>query len=166
MEIKKIIFSFLIVDAIFAIFIFLYGGESWFLNSQIAFFSSIGVTISSFYSYQKMILSKMENGLIPKERDILDKIDDKYELYDEEDKNREIKEEKRVSKTIKESIGTLKLTSKAFLSIYRILAYLLVILGFFILQKSNIFIILPYLLGLIVVPFVATFSFLIIKREE
>lgn len=152
--IKKLLFTFLIIDFFLLIISYFIGGFGWILNSQIAFFSSLFVTFASFNSYKKMIEARVEVGDIPLQRDELDKIDDPHELYDEE---------KKKTINIKENIKNLKTTAPATFSIYRIGAYLTLFLSFLFLTQNSLFLIMPYLIGLLIVPLTTTFSLIFIN---
>ena len=70
-------------------------GKNWLISSQSAFFASLLVTISSFFGYKKLIEKKVASGDIPKEdRDDFEIIDDKHDLYKEEDFQEVIKQER------------------------------------------------------------------------
>ena len=107
-----------------------------------------------------MIEARVQLGNISIQRDELDKIDDRHELYDEEkkDPNEVFAEEKKKSMDIKQNIQNLKITSPATFSIYRIGAYLTLFASFLFLAKNSLFLIAPYLIGLLIVPLVTTFS--------
>ena len=57
-------------------------GDLLLINTQVAFVCSMIIIFASFFSYKDMIEKRLENGEIPEERDELDKIDDKYGLFD------------------------------------------------------------------------------------
>ncbi|MBN2815919.1 MAG: hypothetical protein JXQ67_04500 [Campylobacterales bacterium] len=92
-----------------------------------------------------MILSKVESGEYEEEReDILDTIDDKYGLYDEQvlnelpaeelDLKTIVKEEKAKIKTF--SFSSMKHGLKGGFSLYRLIPYLFLILGFIALKNN------------------------------
>ena len=166
-DIKRVFYIFLIVDLFLSIISYFVGQFNWVINSQIAFFSSLLVTFASFDSYKKMIEARIENGEIPIDRDELDMIDDKYELFEEKKDFKEVfKEEKKRAKNIKQSISNLKKSSSAIFSFKRVGSYVLLFVGFIFLVKNSLFEMTPYLIGLLIVPFVSTFSFLIIKSNK
>jgi hypothetical protein len=160
-KIKKIVFSYLFAD-LALILLSIWQGSSWLINTQIAFFSSLVVTLASFFSYKKMVSSKTEAFEASDERDEIDKIDDKFELFTdtEEDKKEEdfkeiFKKEKKLVSRV--SFSNLKNSYKGALSLYRLAAYLFLAVGFLYLQRHGILNIMPYFLGLFVVPFVSVF---------
>ena len=159
MSIKKYLLSYLAVDSLVA----LYGafkGSAFLISSQVGFFSTIFITLSSYQSYKKMVESKLARGDIPKqERDLLDKIDDRFELYDEADEEEKdfkeiIKEERKKLKGFKSSIESVKKTFFAFISPLRIFSYLFLILSFLYLNTHHLLNIYAFVLGISVVSIV------------
>ena len=127
----------------------------FFLNAQIAFLSSLVILLGSMYSYQKLVAQRVESEMfVDDERDDLDKIDDKYELFDEsevqEQSVEEIKavlqEEKKQLKS--DSFKNIKASSGATVSLFRIVPYLFLVIGFIGLQNNHRLELLPYLLFL------------------
>jgi len=169
-EIKKLLYIYFIVDFILLVISYFIGGVSWLINSQVAFLTSLIVTLASFDSYKKMIEARVANGEVPIQRDELDEIDDKFELFEEEESLKDhkdiFKEEKKKALNMRQSITNLKKSSPAIFSFKRVGSYGLLFIGFISLAKSSLFIITPYLIGLLIVPFVSSFSFLIIKNKE
>ena len=162
--IKKLLILFLITDLLLLIIAFFVGGQGWVINTQVAFVSSLLVTFGSFNSYKKMIESRVATGEIPIQRDVLDEIDDKYELYDEDKKvDKILVEEKKKALDIKANIQNLKTTAPATFSLYRIGGYLVLFGSFVFLAENSLFIITPYLIGLLIVPLMTTFSLFFIK---
>jgi hypothetical protein len=115
--------------------------------------------LGSMYSYKKLIDSRVETGEMHYD-DPLDKIDDPYDLYDDNETISEkaevnseevdlvqyIKDEKKRHKT-----NSVKNTSKAapaLVSLYRVVPYIILILGFIGLNNNKILILMPYLMGL------------------
>ncbi len=157
-SIKKFLALLLVVDTALIV-ISLYIGENWLISSQSAFLASLLVTISSFYGYKKMVEKKIASGDIPKEeRDELEIIDDKYNLYEKESLKEVIKEERAKIVSFKQSILNLGKTSSGALSIFRLLAYGTLVLSFLYLNRQELLNIGGYLVGLAVVPFVAIIS--------
>jgi len=146
----------------------------WLLNIQVAFFSSLFITIASFFSYKKNVQNRLENfdnsTILNKDRDEIDKIDDSYDLYSE---YKEVSKDELNTQKIKEIInkekGKLKrnffkntlFSMGGFLSIYRILGYICLVFGFFSLANNNIFVPLAFIIGLSIVPIGVLFSKLI-----
>jgi hypothetical protein len=128
---------------------------SFFLNAQVAFLSSFIILLGSMYSYKKLVMHRIENEMfVDDERDELDKIDDKHELFDElvveEHSVLEIKnalnEEKKQLKS--NNFKNVKASSGATVSLFRIVPYLFLVVGFIGLQNNHLLQLLPYLLFL------------------
>ena len=170
MMIRKFGKIFLIVDLAVIVFCLISANYIWLINTQVAFISSVIITIGSFLGYKRNIEKRVENStdeaLISDDRDKIDEIDDPYDLYSEikqapakelsvEEIKQILKEEK--VKVKRNSIKNTIFSASGFASIYRIVGYVSLILGFFILKNNGLFDAYSYLAGL----FVVTFSVLV-----
>lgn len=152
----------------------------WFLNSQVAFIGSLCVTIASFLSYRKNIQNRLSNldtsrDMMTEDRDKIDEIDDPYDLYSEYE---EIPEEELTPAKIKEIIDAEKknvtknsfkntlFSVGGFVSIYRIAGYAFLIFGFFALKNNELFLPIPFLIGLGVVPISVLAAKFIFKTNQ
>lgn len=153
---KAISIVFIVEILILAISIF---SLEIFTNVQVAFLSSFLVIVGSSLAYSKMVVGKIESENFEDDRDILDEIDDPYELYseDEIDKNIPIedldfkaivKEEKAKIKTF--SFSSIKHGAKGSVSVYRIVPYIFLILGFIALKNNEILNLAYYLPSLLI----------------
>lgn len=154
---------------VFLIALSSYMGGLWLLNTQAAFICSMLITYASFFSYKKMIDKRVEGGEKIKEQDPLDKIDDPYELFEDENEEElteelSVEEFKALVKEEKKKVGNLKQSGKNFftsmtgmLSPYRLLSYGFLFLTFLYLTRHDWFDAIPFLLGLAIVPIVSTF---------
>ncbi len=174
-EILKFAKVFIFLDLCIAIYALVFQNNLWFLNSQVAFISSLFITIATFLSYKRNIQHRISNLDLSQssdleQRDKIDEIDDPYDLYTEYD---EIPENELTAEKIREIINDEKSKVKkntfkntlfsagGFLSIYRILGYGVLIFGFFALNNNGIFLPLAFILGLGIVPLGVLFSKLI-----
>ena len=174
-EILKFAKVFILLDFCIAIYALVFQNNLWFLNSQVAFISSLFITIATFLSYKRNIQHRISNLDLSQsndleQRDKIDEIDDPYDLYTEYE---EIPENELTAEKIKEIINDEKSKVKkntfkntlfsvgGFLSIYRILGYGVLVFGFFALNNNGIFLPLAFILGLGIVPFGVLFSKLI-----
>lgn len=165
-EILKFAKVFIILDLCMVFYAFIFQNSLWLLNTQVAFLSSLFITIASFLSYKKNIENRIANLDLSKEnktedRDKIDEIDDPYDLYSEYE---EIPEEQLTPEKIKEIIqeeknkvkkNSLKnafFSATGFLSIYRILGYGILLFGFFALNNNKIFLPIAFIIGLGIVP--------------
>lgn len=107
------------------------------------------------YSYSKLIKKRVESKAY-EDKDALKKIDDPYDLYDDEeeiveDENFDLKEYIKEEKKRLKSKGTLKSTvssSPALVSAFRIVPYIVLILGFIGLKNNHLLELVPFLSGL------------------
>lgn len=178
-EILKFTKVFIILDLCIILYSFIFQNNLWFLNTQVAFFSSLFITIASFLSYRNNIQNRLSNLDLTKsnnqfeDRDKIDEIDDPYDLYTEYE---EIPESELTPEKIKEILNNEKskvkrnsfkntlFSASGFLSIYRVLGYGILVFGFFALNNNNIFIPIAFIIGLGIVPLGVLFSKLIEKK--
>ena len=151
--IKLFIFSEI---AIFSLWLYSY---TFFLNFQIAFLSSVLILLGSTYSYKRLVDNRVASEDRPDDSDLVDKLDDPFDLYSEEissvpmdaedlDLKTVVQEEK---KRLKENKQTLKNTAKstpALVSIFRVVPYLFLVLGFIGLNNNGLLSLVPFLVGL------------------
>ena len=152
------------MDILLLVFAQMQGGH-WVVNTQVAFVTSALVMGASMLSYARMVRRRLESGAIPDwdDRDVIDRLDDPHDLYNETDGEdvspvqeelsaAEIKaaiaEEKKRLKAQHRSPMALLRDSRPFMSLYRLIAYGLLLFGFFYLQGNRLFEPLPYLIGL------------------
>jgi len=164
MKMKNILNALLIVDIGIVIFTLLSGNREWFINSQIGFISSSLVMFASIVSYRNMVKSRLDNGMVVSEdnRDTIERLEDPYDLYQEgregQDVGEILKEEKAKIKQNRRSLWEVTKDSRASLSLYRLGAYGVLILGFFYLNRNGILNIPSYLVALLLPPIVVITS--------
>ncbi|MBL0721511.1 MAG: hypothetical protein JJV88_02900 [Sulfurovum sp.] len=142
-----------------------FGERYWLYTSQIGFFSSAFIISASMISYRGMV----ERGLhlnnsitIDDNRDELDKLDDPHDLYSkniEEKQNTKelvevVKDERVKLKTNRRSIKEVIKDSRASFSWLRLGAYVVLVLGFFYLNRHGYLHIPSYLISLSIPPIV------------
>ena len=161
MSIRRYLLFFIAFD-IFVLTYSYFQDRNFLISSQVGFLASLLVTLSSYFGYKRMVEHKIAIGDIPKEeRDELDKIDDKFELYDEDESDKELdfKEvvamEKAKIKGIKQSAVNLKRSFFAVISPFRLLSYLFLIASFLYLNTHHLLDIFGFLVGISVVSFVS-----------
>ncbi|MDT8339627.1 MAG: hypothetical protein RQ763_10585 [Sulfurimonas sp.] len=130
----------------------------FYINLQVAFLSSFLIIAGSAYAYRKMVKNQVALENVEEKRDILDEIEDPYELYDDfEVDNRPadeldikaiLKEEKKKIKIL--NIKDIKKGSRAGVSLFRLVPYLFLILGFIALKNNSLLDISIYLPSLLV----------------
>ena len=117
----------------------------------VGFISSVLILSATALSFSNMVKRRVANEdiALAEERDTIDKIEDPYDFYSESD-NQELslKEQKKLQKSQKISfIDSLK-SSSASLSLYRVFAYALMIIGFFYLRDNYLFNPFSYIAGI------------------
>ncbi|WP_373002357.1 hypothetical protein [Sulfurimonas sp.] len=131
---------------------------SFFINLQIAFLSSLFIILGSSYAYRKMVDTQVASDMVDEKRDILDEIEDPHELYEEDSINYApveeldlraiVKEEKKKIKTF--SLESMKHGAKGSSSLFRLVPYLFLVLGFIALKNNQLLDIAIYLPSLLV----------------
>ena len=131
---------------------------TFYMNLQIAFLSSFFIMLGSMFAYKQMVNNKIETKNIEEKRDLLDEIEDPYELYDDEvineapadelDLKEIVKEEKKKIKII--NLKSMKEGSSAGFSLFRLVPYIFLFLGFIALANNQLLDIAIYLPSLLV----------------
>jgi len=152
----------LLADLLLVIAAVLLGGEKWVYNTQIGFISSSLIMLASIISYRRMVKTRVEHGIITHDdsKDVIDKVEDPYDLYSEEIPQEEkdedlaqvVKEERKKLKQNRRSLAETLKDTKAALSLYRLGAYAMLILGFLYLNRHELLHIPSYLLALGIPP--------------
>jgi len=146
-----------IVDIVLILFSILFFDIKMLWNTQIGFLSASLVMLASMGSYKRMVDARVEKSIlaIDDSRDTIEKLEDPYDLYSEaskEEREKEIydtlKEEKARLKRQRRSIMQTARDTKAALSLHRIVAYVVLVVGFFYLNRHGLLDIPSYLLAL------------------
>ena len=172
---KETIVVLVVVDLVIVLLLYFFGAEHWLVNSQVAYISSSLVMFGSMLSYKGMVKQRLGAGAIPDdERDTLDKLEDPYDLFDDEVKKEE-EQEKTLVEVVKEERANLKKSrrsvwettkdAKPAFSFYRLAAYGGLILGFFYLNSNKFLLLTPYLIFLMI-PTVIIVILLLRQSEE
>jgi hypothetical protein len=132
-----------------------------FVNFETAFFSALLVILGSIYSYRSLVMKQVASAEVTYQEDAIDRIEDPFDLYDEEsagetqegareevDFKTLIKEEKQRLKSSKKGVENMKKSAPAMISVYRLVPYGILALGFVALKNNGILALWPYLLGL------------------
>jgi len=130
-----------------------------FINIQVAFMSSLFIIIGSSIAYRSMVQNQVQSETYEDKRDLLDEIEDPHELYDDKvnDEVREgalgyepindapveeldlkaiVMEEKAKIKTF--SLSSIKHGARGSVSLFRLLPYLFLVLGFIALKNNEV----------------------------
>jgi len=150
---KIIFFNIFIVDLFVVIGLFFYDIK-YLINSQVAFLTSLFIYIATFLSYKKNVLQNIQN-YTTNQPDEIEKIEDPYGLYDEQDLKLDSKEDfEKFKNSIKQNnFKNLKKTIFSFFSILRLISYAIFIFAFFVLLRNQILDIFSYIAGLFIAPF-------------
>ncbi len=149
-KIKKTFFILIFLQVIIALLLFI--SKAFFVSFEVALLSGSLITMGSLYAYRNMIQARTQNVDIEDNKDVIDMMDDPYDLYEEERKSEVddikamIKEEK-----VRQKHQVVKNTVKngaAWVSVYRLLPYAFLVLGFLGLQNNHLMQLLPYMVGL------------------
>jgi ABC-type transport system involved in cytochrome bd biosynthesis fused ATPase/permease subunit len=160
---RKILTALLIVDGLLIFVSAALFSMDILLNTQIGFLSATLVMIGSMVSYRRMVDARVENEVITTDidKDVIDKLEDPHDLYSEEVKEEPvediraaIKEERAKLKANKRSLFEVLRDTKAALSLYRIGAYIFLVLGFMYLNRHGILHIPSYLFALSLPPLI------------
>ena len=171
----KILKVLLFVDLLLLLGSLFFGGKVWVYNTQIGFISATLIMIASVISYRRMVNTRVEHGIVTMDdsKDVIDKLEDPYDLYSEEITESEeeqdlvevVKEERKKLKQNRRSLGQTLKDTKAALSIYRLAAYAVLILGFMYLNRQGLLHIPSYLLALSLPPMIIVIM-LVTQKEN
>ena len=162
-------------DLLLLIISIVFGGKLWIYNTQIGFISATLIMVASMISYRRMVNTRVEHGIVTLDdsKDVIDKLEDPYDLYSEEiveEKTEEdlvevVKEERKKLKQNRRSLGQTLKDTKAALSLYRLAAYAVLILGFMYLNRHELLHIPSYLLALSLPPMIIVIM-LVTQKEN
>jgi hypothetical protein len=128
---------------IFASYIF---SSKIFANVEVAFLSAFFIIVGASYAYKRMVVAKVESGEYLEDRELLDKIEDPHELYDGKEINDAPPEELSLKEIVKEekakvkplNIKNMKYGIRGSVSLFRLVPYLFLILGFIALKNNSV----------------------------
>lgn len=171
----QILKTLLIVDLAIAFIVIIFFDIKIVWSTQFGFISASLVLLASMKSYKRMVDARVELGLVTMDdsQDVIDKLEDPYDLYsedviEEEDKSLVdvVKDERqKIKKTSRTLSQTIK-DAKTALSLYRIGAYIILILGFFYLNRHNLLQVPSYIVALSIPMLVVVFVLLSNKESQ
>jgi hypothetical protein len=169
MKIIKAIKLFLLFQILIASLLLI--SQDVYVNFNVAFTTSFLVITASMYAHYKSVQKNLQSQNInySKADDLVDRIDDPYDLYsesveidiEEADFKQIIKEEKAKISTF--NTTALKKGSGGGFSFYRLGAYAILILGFMSLVNNHHLHVMSYLIGL---GFGIACAMFIVKKSE
>ena len=172
---RKIVGALIGVDGLLLLASALFFDEKVLLNTQIGFLSASIVMLGSMKSYKRMVDARVENEVITTDidRDVIDKLEDPHDLYSDEnieepveDMRTAIKEEKKRLKANRRTLFEVLRDTKGALSLYRIGAYVLLILGFLYLNRHGLLHLPSYLLSIGLPPLIVAFMLVSVRVSE
>lgn len=143
---RKILTVLVSVDVLLLLISIIFFDIKVLYSTQIGYITASLVMIASIVSHRRMVNARVEHNIVTMDdsKDVIDKLEDPYDLYSED----EIVEEKSLAETVKEEKKRLKANrrsvyqtikdTKAALSFYRLGAYALLILGFLYLNRHGL----------------------------
>ena len=153
----------LIIDLLLAAASFIFFDIKVVYNTQIGFISSTLVMFASIISYRRMVNTRVDHNIITVDdsKDVIDKLEDPYDLYSEDIVEEEepdlvetVKEDRKKLKENRRTLFQILKDTKAALSVYRLGAYVLLILGFLYLNRHELLHIPSYILALGLPPII------------
>lgn len=154
---RKILIALVTVDVLLLLISIIFFDIKILYNTQIGYITSALVMAASILSYRRMVNARVEHNIITMDdsKDVIDKLEDPYDLYSEDTVNEEekdfietVKEEKKKLKENRRSVYQTIKDTKAALSIYRLGAYGVLILGFLYLNRQGLLHIPSYIISL------------------
>lgn len=149
-KIKRTAIFLIVLQAAVALLLFI--SKAVFASFEVALLSGAVIIMGSLYAYRNMIRTRTLGVEIDDNKDIIDMMDDPYDLYEEErqDEVQDIKEliKEEKAKQKQNIIENTTKNSAAWVSVYRLLPYAFLVLGFLGLQNNHSLTLLPYMTGL------------------
>jgi len=150
-----------IVNVILIFIIIIFFDIKYLYALEIGFVSSSLVMFASLAAYKRMVDTRVEHNIITLDdsKDVIDKLEDPYDLYSEDVAEEEkdlvevVKDERKKLKDSRSLYQILKDT-KAALSVYRLGAYAVLILGFLYLNRQGLLHIPTYIVALGLPPII------------
>lgn len=164
----------IIIDILLAAGSMIFFDSNMLYNTQIGFITATLVMFGSMFSYRRMVNARVEHNIITTDdsKDVIDKLEDPHDLYSEDiiedpdvDIREAIKEEKQRLKANRRSVFQVIKDAKGALSIYRVSAYILLVLGFLYLNHHGMLYIPGYLFSLSL-PMIVIVIVLVYNKEK
>lgn len=154
---RKILTILVSIDLVLLLISIIFFDMKVIYSTQIGYISSTLVMIASILSYRRMVNARVEHNIVTMDdsKDVIDKLEDPYDIYSEdvvEDEEKDfvetVKEEKKKLKENRRTVYQTIKDTKAALSIYRLGAYAVLILGFLYLNRQELLHIPSYIISL------------------
>ena len=154
---RKILTVLVTVDVLLILVSIIFFDMKVLYNTQIGYITAALVMVASILSYRRMVNARVKHNIVTMDdsKDVIDKLEDPYDLYSEdaiEDEEKDfvetVKEEKKKLKENRRTVYQTIKDTKAALSIYRLGAYAVLILGFLYLNRHDMLHIPSYIISL------------------
>jgi len=171
----RLLKTLIIVDVILIFISVIFFDIKTLYNTQVGFISATLVIVASMISYRRMVNTAVEHNVVTMDdsKDVIDKLEDPYDLYSEEIVEEEEKDlvetVKKERKRLKENKRTLSQTikdSKGAFSLYRLGAYAVLVLGFLYLNRHGLLHVPSYILALSIPPMVIVITLMMNKANH
>ena len=172
---RKILTVLVTVDLLLLIISLIFFDIKVVYNTQIGYITSTLVMVASIVSYRRMVNARVKHNIVTMDdsKDVIDKLEDPYDLYsqdviDDEEKDfaQTVKEEKKKLKENRRTVFQTIKDTKAALSIYRLGAYAVLILGFLYLNRHDMLHIPSYIISLGIPSVILVWVLLKEKEKE
>ncbi len=170
---RRLLIALVAVDILLLLLVVIFFDIKALYSSQIAYVTATLVMIASLLSYKRMVNARVAHNIITTDdsKDVIDRLEDPYDLYSEDVPQDEekafaqvLKEEKQKLKENRRSVFQTIKDTKAALSVYRLGAYGLLILGFMYLNRHGLLDISSYIFSL-GLPFVLLLAVLLTDKQ-
>jgi len=170
---SRLFLALVAVDVLLLLLVILFFDIKALYSTQIAYLTATTVMIASLLSYKRMVAARVVHNIITTDdsKDVIDRLEDPYDLYSEDIPQDEekafaevLKEEKQKLRENRRSIFQTIKDTKASLSVYRLGAYGLLILGFMYLNRQGLLDIPSYIFSL-ALPFIVLVSVLLTEKQ-
>jgi len=154
---RKILTVLVTVDVLLILVSIIFFDMKVLYNTQIGYITAALVMVASILSYRRMVNARVKHNIVTMDdsKDVIDKLEDPYDLYSEDaiedeeiDFVQTVKEEKKKLKENRRTVYQTIKDTKAALSIYRLGAYAVLILGFLYLNRHDMLHIPSYIISL------------------
>jgi len=164
----KILKTLVVVNIVWILAIVIFFDIKYLYAAEIGYISSALVVLASLAAYKRMVDTRVELNIITLDdsKDVIDQLEDPYDLYSEdiiEDEAKDLVEvvkEERKKRKDNRSIYQILKDTKAALSVYRLGAYAVLILGFLYLNRQGLLHIPTYIIALGIPPVIIVLIFL------
>jgi uncharacterized membrane protein YhdT len=172
---SRLLKTLVIVDIVVILISIIFFDIKTLYNTQVGYISAALVIIASMISYSRMVNTAVEHNVVTMDdsRDVIDRMEDPYDLYSEEIVEEEerslvetVKEEKKRLKGNKRTFSQTIKDSKAAFSFYRLGAYVILVLGFLYLNRHGLLHVPSYILALSIPPMVIVITLMMNKENH